>query len=227
MDNEIDESTIEQTHLKIQTDTNGNLISKNQVMDYWYHADSLLQMNFHEFAWCIALENKNKVRISNLDNAQLGTLTRHSLHADHPLAETHHSVEHTNEEHGDCNTRLIPRVIGSFIPRKNTGRVWKLFALAHFKLFGPSNPFVMSGSCIDDTYDKFAFSEQSKYVMNNWEDTHACEDQQDAERLRKRVALIVESFVMTKTLNRSLCDLEIDDIDVLPGKKTSAEQDFV
>jgi len=226
MHDEIDESNIEQTHLKIQTDNNGNLISKNQVMDYWYRADSLSQMNFHEFARCIALENKNKVRISNLDNARLGTLTRHSLHADHPLAETHHLVEHTNEERGDCNTRLIPRVIGSSIPRKNTGRVWKLFALAHFKPFGPSDPFVMSGSCIDDTYDKFAFTEQSKYVMNNWEDTHECEDQRDAERLRKRAALTAESLAMTETINRSLCDLEMEDIDVLPGKKTSAEQDF-
>ena len=33
-DDETDDSTLEQTHLKIQTDNNGNLISKNQVLDY-------------------------------------------------------------------------------------------------------------------------------------------------------------------------------------------------
>ena len=223
---ETDDPTIEQTHLKIQTDHNGNLVNKNQVMDYWYRADSLSQMNFYEFARCITLENKNdRVNISNFDDARLGTLERHSLHADHPLAETHHLVQHTNEERGDCNTPLIPRVIGSIIPRQNTGQ-WKFFALAHFKPFGPSNPLVTTGSCINDTYNNFTFSSRSKYVMKNWEDAHECEDQQDAERLRKRAALTTESLAMTKAINKTLSDLDVDDIDVLPGEKKSAEKDF-
>jgi hypothetical protein len=225
-DVETDDSMFEQTRLKIQTDNNGNLICRNQVLDYWYRADSLSHMNFYEFARCIALENKTKVKNLSPDNARLGTLARHPLHEDHPLAETHHLVEHTNEERGDCKTRLIPRVIGSFIPRKNTGRRWKFFTLAHFKPFGYSNPFISTGMCIDDVYENFAFSDRSIFVMNNWEDTHECEDQRDAERLRKRAALTVESLAMTKTINKTLSDLEADDIDVLPGKKTSAEKDF-
>ena len=70
------------------------------------------------------------------------------------------------------------------------------------------------------------FSTQSNYVMNNWKDTHECEDQRDAKRLQKRVALTAESLAMMKTINKSLCELEMDDIDVLPGKKISAEKDF-
>ena len=46
---------------------------------------------------------------------QLGVLRRHALKISHSLHETHHLIEHTNEERGDgyCGD-LIPRVVGMF-----------------------------------------------------------------------------------------------------------------
>jgi hypothetical protein len=95
---------VEQTYLKIQTDQNGNLVSKNQVMDYWYRLEALAHMNFYDFSQCVALENKNKSRNATKGDTCLGTLTRHALHNDHPLTSTHHLVEHTNEERDECHS---------------------------------------------------------------------------------------------------------------------------
>ena len=97
--------------------------SWNQIMDYWYHLETLSHLNFYEFARCVSLENKNQVKntILDKDEKHLNTLTWHSLHEDHPLAATHHLLEHTNKSWGECKTRLISRVVGSFIPQQKTG----------------------------------------------------------------------------------------------------------
>jgi hypothetical protein len=49
-DQDLHEDDIEHSTLKIQTDPTGKLITKNQVLDYWYRSDSLADMNFHQFS---------------------------------------------------------------------------------------------------------------------------------------------------------------------------------
>ena len=95
---DIDNANVEQTYLNIQTDYDSNLISHNQQTNYWYQGETLSEFNFYEFACCIVLENKNKVRHSVGNDTRLSIYTRHALLNDHPLAKMHHLVEHTNEE---------------------------------------------------------------------------------------------------------------------------------
>jgi hypothetical protein len=53
--------------------------------------------------------------------------------------------------------------------------------------------------------------------MKNWEACHECEDDDDAERLRKRAALTAESIAMTTSINQTLMNFESEnhDLDML------------
>lgn len=221
-----DDADVEQIAMRIQTDHNGSLICKNQVVDYWYRAESLLDMNFYEFARCVSLEKITKtIKAPTDEGFCLGTLIRHELKDGHPLQDTHCLLEHTNELRGDCQRQLVPMVVGSFIPRTNTGRQWQLFALAHFKPFSCSKPLITPGQTIEQAYDSFQFSKRSLYVMNNWEAIHECQDERDAERMKKRAALTAESMTMTRTLHRTLQGMDDSETDILPGLSGS-ESDF-
>ena len=91
-------------------------------------------------------------------------------------------------------------MIGSTIPRQYDRQSWMFFTLAHFKPFHFSLPFIEKDSQLHDTYHNFPFSDQSLFIMKNWEETHECEDKRDEERLRKRIALTTESIAMTNGL---------------------------
>jgi hypothetical protein len=175
------EEDVEQPYLRIQMDQHGMLVCKNQVADYWYRPPALADMTFYEFARCVSLENKNKVKNHKTDGNHLNTLTRHALHENHPLHSTHQLVEHTNEKQGECQTTLVPRVVGSYIPREKTGREWQLFVLAHFKPFGHSALLLADNESLDDAFKNFTFSHRSLFTMNNWESVHECQDERDAE----------------------------------------------
>ena len=123
-----------------------------------------------------------------------------TLHDDHPLSETHHLVEHTNEERGECHSHLVPRVVGSYIPREKTGRRWQLFVLAHFMPFSHTDPFITGVDTLEQVFKKFELSAHGLFVTNNWEAVHECQDERDSECLRKRAALTAESLAMTKAL---------------------------
>ena len=220
------EDEIEQCSLKIQTDKTGKLISKNQVLDYWYRSDTLADMNFYEFARCVALETISSAKGALNPDPRLGTFKRHLLKDEHPLSETHVLVEHTNDERGDGNSPMIPRIVGSHIPREKSGCRWELFALAHFKPFGLSVPLVNPGMTVEQTYKNFKFSPRSHFVMNNWEAVHECQDERDAERLRKRAALTSQSMAMTHAINNTMNPADPDEVDISPTVSRSTEAEF-
>ena len=98
-----------------------------------------------------------------------------------------------------------------------------LFTLAHFKPFGPGRPLIVPDSSVAETFTHFDFSERSRMIMKNWEDTHKCEDERDAERLRKRASLTAENLTMTNSISKALFNLDPEEIDVLkdfPPAKT-------
>lgn len=214
------EGDCEQLSVRIQTDYQGRLVSKNQVHDYYFRADTLVHMNFYEFARCISVEKNKSLPV----NPRLGTLTRHELKPGHNLSETHTLLEHTNERRGETGTKLVPRVVGCHIPRVNTGLQWKLFVLAHFKPFGLSNTLIENDQTLEEAHSLWVYSQKSQIVMNNWEAIHECQDEHDADRLRKRAELTAESQAMTQAVHRVL-PID-DDIDVVIGSSSSAKNDF-
>ena len=201
---------------------------KKTITDYWYRANTLHDMNFYDFARCVSLQVKPKAHDNvacNGNSNRHGTLTKHALLHPHPLANSHHLVQHTNDIDREDGKQYVPRIVGSRIPRQNTGNEWKLFTLAHFKPFNIICPLIENESNIQNTYDSFSFSERSLQIMKNWEATHECEDKRDEERLRKRAEMTSESAAMTKSLNEAL-PLETDIPDISSVVKRSPLKDF-
>ena len=126
---------VEQLPLKIVTDDSGKLVDTHQIHHYWHRSDSLEHMSFYDFCRCIRIETKSRSsHIKNTHETRLGVFQRHPLKSSHPLHESHHLIEHTNEERGEGHHELVPRIVGMSIPRE-TLAIWPLFALAHFKPF--------------------------------------------------------------------------------------------
>ena len=178
-----DSDDTEPAWLSIHTDHNGKLLTRNQVLDYFFRSETLKNMNFYEFCRCVRLEKikQNDINNENKENEpRLGTLTRHTLKKKHPLHETH---EHTDEGNGSNQSRLIPRVVGCSITRSNSNERWMLFALAHFKPFDCDHPLItdFSSQKIQETYENYNFSPRSQYIMKNWDAVHECQDECDAE----------------------------------------------
>ena len=121
---ESDDPDHERAFLKIQTDFTGKLITHNQLTDYWYHSNSLSDMNFYDFARCISLQTNRKQEedFSHSVPPYLDVQKKHALLPDHPLAKTHHLLQHTNDMHGETGKQYVPRIIGSHIPRQHTGK---------------------------------------------------------------------------------------------------------
>jgi len=117
------------------------------------------------------------------------------LKSSHPLHDTHHLIEHTNESRGEGHHELVPRVVGMSIPRE-TSVMWPLFVLAHFKPFSITQPLIPAGDSCDNVFHTYPFSDQNMKIIKNWNAIYECEDERDAERLRKRKAATKESLAM-------------------------------
>ena len=218
-----DEEDVEEIPLKIVTDDSGELINTHQVDHYWHRSDTLGHMTFYDFCRCIRIEKKSRSsKIKNTHETRLGVLRRHSLKPSHPLHETHQLIEHTNEERGEGYHELVPRVVGMSIPRE-TSAIWPLFVLAHFKPFSISQPLIPSGKSCDDVFRTHSFSDQSLKVIKNWNAIHECEDERDAERLRKQNAATRESAAMTASI---IPELNIEDFENTVSVKGNAERNF-
>jgi len=60
---------------------------------------------------------------------------------------------------------------------------------------------------VNETFKHFHFSTTAQQIMHIWEAIHECEDERDAERLRKQTACLQES----STLTNSLISNDVDD----------------
>ena len=157
---------------------------------------------------------------SDRPNTRLGVLTRHKLEPGHPSAETHRLVEHTNELRGEGSDALISWVTGMSIPRKSD-KGYKMFALAHFVPFDINNPLLRHGQTTDDVFEHAQLTERHQQILNNWEAIHKCQDECDAEWMRKRAEMTQESQAMTRALHGSINTAEEIDVDIrsVKGKK--------
>lgn len=208
---EQDESDAEFVPMKIVTDGKGQLVDTTQVHHYWFRAESLRDMTFYDFCRFVRIEKKSRSeKVKNTHESRLGVLRRHELRPEHPLCATHHLVEHTNLTSGDGtnSSELVPRVIGSSIPR-NTSPAWCLFALTHFKPFGVADPLIVGGATAEKTFEEYDFTPSAVRIMNNWDAVHECEDERDADRLKKQAARTKQSQFATQVL--APCNEAADD----------------
>jgi hypothetical protein len=137
----------------------------------------------------------------------------------------HVLVEHTNDEHGDKGVEHVPRVIGMSIPRLTNARLWAIFALAHFKAFDVSTELLGVDEDLIESYARFAFCSRSLRVMKNWEAVYECEDERDADRLRKRAQLTSENKALTASITKGADDEELD-FALQPKSTHHSERDF-
>lgn len=197
--------------MRITTDDQGQLLDANQVHRYIYRADTLSHMNFYDFCRCVRLESISKsAKIKNTFKTRLGVLRRHTLKSGHPNCKTHVLVEHTNDERGDRAVERVPRVIGMTIPRPTNVKLWAIFALAHFKAFSVSTDLLGVDEDPLVSYARFAFCSRSLEVMKNWEAVYECEDERDADRLRKRAQLTSASKALTASIAMGADDVDLD-----------------
>ena len=208
----------EDVALSILVDRNGTLRKGNQVVDYLYRGETLHQMSFYDFCRCVRLEKTSTSRTKNTADTRLGVLTRHVLKTGHPSAETHQLVEHTNELRGEGIQLLVPRVVGMSIPRASD-KGYRMFALAHFIPFDIDNPLLKPGQSTDNIFDTVQFTDRHLEILNNWEAIHECQDERDAERIRKRAEKSRESRAMTRALHGSIGAEQEIDVDILQGNK--------
>lgn len=196
---EVDDDDVEPIPLRIAINRSGALIDTTQVQHYWLRNEALNSMTFYDFCRFTKIEKKSHNKSKNTHDTRLGVLRRYDFLPDHPLFETHQLVEHTNPATGDGNRVLVPRVIGATIPRKSS-EIWPLFVLIHFKPFSATNPLLIDGMTCREAFDSYEFASGALRIMKNWEAIHECEDERDADRLKKRAAITKESQSMTRTL---------------------------
>ncbi|KAF6743597.1 hypothetical protein DFP72DRAFT_827521 [Ephemerocybe angulata] len=144
-------------------------------------------MSFYDFCRCIRLELQSRRLPKNTPDSRLGVLARYPLLPSHPLHSTHVLVRHTDEDSGDIKNEYVPKIIGMSIPRASSD-IWPWFTLVHFKPFSISKPLIIPGQSIESVYDGFQFTERQNAIMQNWEAIYECEDERDADRLRKQAS---------------------------------------
>lgn len=223
-DEVVESDDIEDVRLRIATDEAGQIVECNQIHHYLHCASTLADISFYDFCRRIRFQTKAKSKeVKNTHETRLGVLRRHALMNSHPLWESHELLEHSNEERGEGSRELVPRVVGMSIPRSTNPRQWQLFTLAHFKPFSQVNPLIPSDSSVEDVFNSYAFTPRNLAIMKHWEAVHECEDERDAERLRRQARLSTAN----KSHGVSTAQLD-DEVDVPPMLSLckSAQEEF-
>jgi hypothetical protein len=201
----------EDVHIHVATDKNGEIVECNQIHHYIYRVSTLDDMCFYDFCCCVCLQSKEKSKdTKNTPETRLGVLHWHGLLEKHPLSDTHELLEHTNESHSEGTHEYVPRVVGMSIPHCMNLALWALFALAHFKPFSSTHPLILPGSSVVDVFNTYSFSPRNLAIMQHWEAVHECEDERDAECLRRRAQLT------TMKRHPPISPPEIDNDDYVP-----------
>ena len=203
----------EDISLRIVLNRDGSLREANQVVNYLYRGETLSSMVFYDFCRCVKLERVSTSQTKNTADTRLGVLRRHDLKQGHPLAATHRLVEHTSELRGEGTNLLVPRVVGMSIPRKSD-KIYDTFALAHFVPFGIDNPPLHPGQTTTGVFNSNNMSSRHVQILHNWEVIHECQDERDAERMRKCTEQARESRTMTRALHGSIEEGNETEVDV-------------
>lgn len=165
-------------------------------------------ISFFDFIRYFSCELKSRTKTLHTPQTRVGVLTRYFLCETHPHHKTHELIRHTYIEQGDIGPELVPRIVGCKIPRKSSND-YKLFCLSHFKPFSVRLPLLIAD--VEETFCSFVFPSFALCIMDNWEEIHECQDERDAERLRKQASLMKSCDSLTVPSN--ILDVDNEDID--------------
>ncbi|KAJ3559531.1 hypothetical protein NP233_g11239 [Leucocoprinus birnbaumii] len=135
-------------------------------------------------------------RDTSEQRGRAGTCPCYMLHSPHPLKSSHVIVQHAPDDLLDGNWCRIPRVSGMTVPRQSNQREWALFALAHFRPFNDVHRLIegaLTNEAVINAFTEFTFQDQHQQILQNWEDVHECEDEREAERLKKQSQQLSEA----------------------------------
>jgi hypothetical protein len=90
--------------------------------------------------------------------------------------------------------------------------------LAHFKPFSLNNRLI-NGCDWKAEYESYKFQMAHTQIMKNWNAIHECEDERDADRLRKRDKATAESKTMTAAVLKSDIGEDNNFNDMVVGEK--------
>jgi len=168
---------LEEMNVRLQTDRNGTLQFSDQVEDYLYRAADLETINFYDYVCQFHVASKKTVSTN--------AYKTYSLQCGHRLVDTHITISR-NRSGLNHQVEFYPMPIGTVFPRRSRTQQYMLFTLAHFKPFNLNSPLLSPGQTIEEAFDSFCFSAKAMQVLENWEALYECEDERDAERLRKQ-----------------------------------------
>jgi hypothetical protein len=174
----------------------------HQVHDYVYRDEKLRGVNFYDFVRCY-----QKVLLSHSGGQykETGSLPRFNLVRPHPQAPSHLLLQQIDPSAFHPTRELVPRIVGCSIPRREQDDTeFAMFMLAHFHPFSVTNPIRVGGKSPMQFLDSVDLSSHSMNVMKNWESIHECEDQRDAERMRKRQSHIKQSKDFAKSVQSEI-----------------------
>ena len=200
-----DEDDIKGAEIHIRVDANGKLYECNQVDDYLHRDDLLAALCFYDFVRCYRKEKKGQL-------SGQGRLRRFILKSAHREAHTHILVEFADPTVLRPGCERIPHVVGRSIPRRcQDESYYAIFMLAHFAPYSQSKPLSVAESSIAAMFDTTTFSERSITVMKNWEAVHECEDEREAERLKKRSAKLNQTKMQVHAVEAMIPDEYLND----------------
>lgn len=213
---------VEQPTLKLSVNKHGQLVEVNQIDDYLYRGEELQHMCFYDFVRCVHKVSGSKSGARDVKGTA-GALPRCSLLAPHPESQTHYLVIKTDPNAEFPPNALVPRVIGCSIPRAHADS-YPLFMLSHFKPWSISKP-LLNGLSPQEAFEQFDFLPQHSRIMQNWEDLYECQDERDAEQLRKQETAAKASSALTKSLFNSVSDQWIETAEDFPSQRVSMRQE--
>jgi hypothetical protein len=91
-----------------------------------------------------------------------------------------------------------------------------IIALAHFKPFSVNQLLLAEGESFDEVFAQFEFSMFNTRILENWEALHECEDERDAERMKKQLSAQKAAKALTHSMKT------IDSTDLLEIDETSS-----
>ena len=218
----------EQLTVPLRRAANGQIFTEaNQVDDYIYRDVALASFSFYQFVCCVRKEKGERTT-----PVRLGAFSRHSLEPQHPQSATHYLVLHQDPDLPLHKWRAAPRILGMQVPRSGS-KEYALFMLGHFKAFSSIVPLFDCNDTPAAALQTFEMPSFAQTIMRNWEDVHECEDERDAERMRRNQRVPPESVEINSKI-AALARGEGDDddgpllvIDPASGSLPSANVDLL
>lgn len=181
-----DEGEIEQARVRLNVNRDGSANTATQVDDYMFRPESMEDMCYYDFVRFT--EKKTKTKVTCLeepdeDDSEEGTIRLFDPR--HPQAKTHRLVQFCDENASIFGKTVIPRVLGSAIPRSSDEDDHARFMLAHFRPFSIRTQFDLETDVVFQ-HKAYEYAPQHAEIISNWDAIHECEDERDKERLKKR-----------------------------------------